>query len=65
MKIWFAQHNWPWSPEKYRFPTEQMLLTLFPGEKPEYPDTMPPDMGGGQGVLHHLGGAGGDLGFYR
>ncbi len=51
MKIWFAQHNWPWSPEKYRFPTEQMLLTLFPGEKPEYPDTMPPDMGGGQGVL--------------
>ena len=39
MKIWFVEHNWPWQPERYRFPTEQMLLTLFPGEKPEYPDT--------------------------
>ena len=51
MRIWFAEHNWPWSPERYRFPTEQMLLTLFPGEKPEYPETMPPDMGGSQGIL--------------
>ena len=42
MNIWFRQPNWPWQPEKYRFPTEQMLLTLFPGERPAYPDT-PPD----------------------
>ena len=50
MNIWFAEHNWPWNPDRYRFPTEQMLLTLFPGEKPQYPET-PPDMEGGQGVL--------------
>ncbi|MDE6260901.1 MAG: coproporphyrinogen dehydrogenase HemZ [Oscillospiraceae bacterium] len=42
MKIWLTEHNWPWRPERYRFPTEQMLLTLFPGEKPEYPDTSYP-----------------------
>ncbi len=50
MNIWFAEHNWPWSPEKYRFPTEQMLLTLFPGERPEYPEG-PPDLEGDDGVL--------------
>ncbi len=50
MRIWFAEHNWPWNPERYRFPTEQMLLTLFPGERPEYPETSP-DMEGDQGVL--------------
>ena len=42
MNIRFRERNWPWHPEKYRFPAEQMLLTLFPGEKPVYPDT-PPD----------------------
>ena len=50
MRIWFTKHNWPWHPKRYRFPTEQMLLTLFPGERPEYPET-PPDMEGDQGVL--------------
>ncbi len=50
MRIWFAEHNWPWNPERYRFPTEQMLLTLFPGERPEYPET-PPDMEGDEGIL--------------
>ena len=50
MKIWFAEHNWPWQPERYRYPAEQMLLTLFPGEKPEYPET-PPDLEGSQGIL--------------
>lgn len=50
MRIWFTEHNWPWHPKRYRFPTEQMLLTLFPGERPEYPET-PPDMEGDQGVL--------------
>lgn len=43
MRIWLTESNWPWKPEKYRFPTEQMLLTLFPGEKPVYPDTAYPD----------------------
>ncbi len=37
MKIWLIESNWPWKPERYRFPTEQMLLTLFPGRRPEYP----------------------------
>lgn len=43
MNIRFRQPNWPWHPEKYRFPAEQMLLTLFPGEKPVYPDMARPD----------------------
>lgn len=30
MKLYLKNHN-------YRYATEQMLLTLFPGEKPEYP----------------------------
>ena len=51
MRIWFAEDNWPWHPERYRFPTEQMLLTLFPGEKPEYPDTLPQNLNGESGVL--------------
>ncbi len=51
MKIWFTEHNWPWCPERYRFPTEQMLLTLFPGEKPEYPEELPKELGGERGVM--------------
>ena len=51
MKIWLREYNWPWHPEKYRFPTEQMLLTLFPGEKPEYPDTLPKSLVGERGVM--------------
>ena len=43
MNIWFTGGGWPQPPERYRFPTEQMLLTLFPGEKPAYPDTAYPD----------------------
>ncbi len=45
MIIWFTEHNWPWNPERYRFPAEQMLLTLFPGERPEYPDELPESLG--------------------
>ena len=44
MRIWLRQPNWPWNPERYRFSVEQMLLTLFPGEKPVYPDTTYPDI---------------------
>ena len=51
MRIWFTEHNWPWKPERYRFPTEQMLLTLFPGEKPEYPEVLPKEFGGDRGVM--------------
>ena len=43
MNIRLRETNWPWNPERYRFPIEQMLLTLFPGEKPVYPDTVCPD----------------------
>lgn len=42
MKLWLREENWPWSPEKYRFPAEQMLLTLFPGQRPEYPESLSP-----------------------
>ena len=37
MKLWFSQTGWPWPPERFRFAAEQMLLTLFPGERPEAP----------------------------
>lgn len=43
MNIWLTGRGWPWEPDRYRFPIEQMLLTLFPGEKPVYPDTLYPD----------------------
>ena len=42
MNIWLREYNWPWQPERYRFPVEQMLLTLFPEEKPVYPDIKSP-----------------------
>lgn len=51
MRIWFTEHNWPWHPERYRFPTEQMLLTLFPGEKPEYPEVLPKEFWEDRGVM--------------
>ena len=37
MKLSFSQTGWPWPPERFRFAAEQMLLTLFPGERPEAP----------------------------
>ena len=51
MNIWLRQPNWPWNPERYRFPIEQMLLTLFPGEKPAYPDSPPESPTGERGVV--------------
>ncbi len=50
MRLWFAQ-GWPLPQERCRFPAEQMLLTLFPGEKPEYPDSPPLE---GDGVVMDL-----------
>ena len=47
MKLYFEISNFPWSPERYHYAAEQMMLTLFPGERPEYPaGPLPGDMGG-------------------
>ncbi len=42
MKLWFTSDNVDWDGARYRYAAEQMLLTLFPGERPEYPDTPAP-----------------------
>ena len=39
MKLYLQEGNFPWQPERYHYSAEQMMLTLFPGEKPEYPET--------------------------
>lgn len=41
MKLYLLEDNFPWQPQRYRYSVEQMMLMLFPGEKPEYPDTAP------------------------
>ena len=41
MKLYFAPSALPWQPERYHYAAEQMMLTLFPGEKPEYPREQP------------------------
>ena len=41
MKLYFQQTALPWQPERYRYAAEQMMLTLFPGERPEYPEELP------------------------
>mgnify|MGYP001102815223 CR=1 FL=1 len=38
MKLWLTSDNVDWDAQRYRYPAEQMLLTLFPGERPEYPE---------------------------
>ncbi len=40
MKLYFHP-NPLWEIERYHYAAEQMMLTLFPGEKPEYPDACP------------------------
>ena len=40
MKLFFHE-NQNWDPSRYHYAAEQMMLTLFPGEKPEYPDAAP------------------------
>ena len=42
MKIWLTSDNVNWDTDRYRYAAEQMILTLFPGEKPEYPESPPP-----------------------
>lgn len=47
MRLYFQEDNFPWSPERYRYAAEQMMLTLFPGERPEYPEgPLPRDLSG-------------------
>ncbi len=41
MRLWLTSDNVDWDAGRFRYPAEQMLFTLFPGEKAEYP-TRPP-----------------------
>ena len=43
MKLYFQIQNYDWSPERYKYSVEQMMLMLFPGERPEYPETYSQD----------------------
>ncbi len=38
MKLWLTSDNVDWDRSRYHYAAEQMLLTLFPTERPEYPD---------------------------
>ena len=37
MKLFLLPGQFDWQPERFKYSAEQMMLTLFPGEKPEYP----------------------------
>jgi oxygen-independent coproporphyrinogen-3 oxidase len=41
MKLFFVPNDALWQPERYRYAAEQMMLSLFPVEKPEYPPERP------------------------
>ena len=41
MKIYLIPGDIPWQPERYHYAAEQMMFTLFPGEKPDYPEEIP------------------------
>ena len=38
MKLYLQEDSFAWQPERYHYSVEQMMLSLFPGERPEYPD---------------------------
>ena len=42
MRLWLTSDNVNWDTDRYRYAAEQMMLTLFPGERPEYPESPPP-----------------------
>lgn len=46
MRLYFQPDPALWDPERYRYAAEQMMLTLFPGERPEYPPEIPRSMAG-------------------
>lgn len=41
MKLYLQENKTPWQGMRYRYAVEQMMLMLFPGEKPEYPAQLP------------------------
>ena len=41
MQLYLQEDACPWQPSRYHYAAEQMMLTLFPGEKPEYPEGNP------------------------
>ena len=49
MKLYFEASNFPWAPGRYHYAAEQMMLTLFPEERPEYPEGPPPKVLSGEG----------------
>ena len=46
MKLYLQEKKTPWQPERYHYAAEQSLLSLFPGEKPEYPSLLPHTLAG-------------------
>ena len=51
MKLYFEPNESLWQPERYHYAAEQMMLTLFPGEKPEYPESLSDKMEGGENAV--------------
>lgn len=53
MKL-YLQSSPLWQPERYHYAAEQMMLTLFPGEKPEYPEADPDTIEGEDNYVRFL-----------
>ena len=57
MKLYFDPSPL-WEPERYHYAAEQMMLTLFPGQRPEYPSQPPHSLEEGPFVRFSLAAAG-------
>ena len=57
MKLYFDPSPL-WEPERYRYAAEQMMLTLFPGQRPEYPAQPPHSLEEGASARFALTAAG-------
>ena len=57
MKLYFEPSPL-WEPERYRYAAEQMMLTLFPGQRPEYPPQPPHSLEEGASARLALAAAG-------
>ncbi len=57
MKLYFDPSPL-WEPERYRYAAEQMMLTLFPGQRPEYPPQSPHSLEEGPSARFALAAAG-------
>ncbi len=42
IRLWLTSDNVDWDTLRYHYAAEQMMLTLFPQERPEYPQQQPP-----------------------